>query len=648
MPRWICCLVLFSLVCSPARSEQDDSSRVISVETYRDKVRASLLGQIVGNIYGLGYEFKFIDEAGPDAMPYGYTPYVLNRLRELEGAFSDDDTDIEYMYLLQMERHGIEPTYAQLAEAWKRHVKARVWCANRVALNLMRAGYTPPLTGRKAYNDQWFQIDPQLVNEIWSITAPGMPRYATAKSEWAARITSDDFGLEPTVHYAAMYSAAFFESDPERLVEIGLESLPPQSRFAEAVRYVQQLVNEHPDDWRTARKNLAARYYGQFDYNQGAWPAIDAVLNGACGVMALLYGSGDFQRTLDISCALGFDADNQAATMAGLLGVAGGSEAIPDELLRPIADSGWRDPFNDRYVNVTREELPDASINDMAARLAAQGEKVILATGGQILEVDGVPHYQILADAEFTPPFELHRTPLLMAEVGRPLTHEFYTGRDATRVQWEIEGDQPEGLSLAEGVLSGVPTKHGESRFRLTATYEGQTRVAEVHVLARGENLAPTAARILYNPDTVDHDLSLIRDDERRSASYSSRADHERPKVDYYGYEWDTPQTISALRFAVGRPDEWGGWFTSLAVEHRTEEGEWLPVDGLQIAPELNLDNTQWLKASGLEYDLSFKPVQTTAIQIIGQAGGIDLDAANRHRGKRFYTTISELGAYEQ
>lgn len=131
------------------KADTASGSTLLPVQEYEDKVHASLLGQLVGNLYGLGYEFKFIDEPGPETMPYGYTEGVLQRVDEMNGGFSDDDTDIEYMYLLQMERHGIEPTYGQLAEAWKQHVRERVWVANRVALTLMHTGLYPPHTGRK-------------------------------------------------------------------------------------------------------------------------------------------------------------------------------------------------------------------------------------------------------------------------------------------------------------------------------------------------------------------------------------------------------------------------------------------------------------------------------------------------------------------
>ena len=93
--------------------------------------------------------------------------------------------------------------------------------------------------------------------------------------------------------------------------------------------------------------------------------------------LALLYGDGDFQRTLDYSSGMGFDADNQAATMSGLLGIIHGTAGIPEDLLYPLGKDEWQLPFNDRYVNVTRHDLPDASIKDLAARTAALGEKII-------------------------------------------------------------------------------------------------------------------------------------------------------------------------------------------------------------------------------------------------------------------------------
>ena len=99
-------------------SAQDAGFKKISVEEYRDKVYGSWLAQCIGNVYGLPHENDYIEEPGPEAFPYGYQGN-LERLKRTNGVFSDDDTDIEYMYLLAMEKHGPEPTLAELAAMWK-------------------------------------------------------------------------------------------------------------------------------------------------------------------------------------------------------------------------------------------------------------------------------------------------------------------------------------------------------------------------------------------------------------------------------------------------------------------------------------------------------------------------------------------------
>jgi len=81
---------------------------------------------------------------------------------------------------------------------------------------------------------------------------------------------------------------------------------------------MKSLYRKYPGDWKQARKEMAQQYYDGEPAETKT--IINANLNGAAGILALLYGRGDFQRTLDLACAIGFDADNQAATMSGLLG----------------------------------------------------------------------------------------------------------------------------------------------------------------------------------------------------------------------------------------------------------------------------------------------------------------------------------------
>ena len=71
------------------------AERRISVDEYRDKVYGSWIGQCVGNMYGLPHENDYVDAPGPNKFPYGYAEGVhLDRMREANGVYSDDDTDI--------------------------------------------------------------------------------------------------------------------------------------------------------------------------------------------------------------------------------------------------------------------------------------------------------------------------------------------------------------------------------------------------------------------------------------------------------------------------------------------------------------------------------------------------------------------------
>ncbi|MGE5644640.1 MAG: ADP-ribosylglycohydrolase family protein [Acidobacteriota bacterium] len=622
----------------------------IGAAEYRDKVYASWLGQCAGNIYGLAHEQKYFEQPGPDQFPLGYSGWGAARMKAVNGAFSDDDTDIEYMYLLAMEKHGIEPRYSELAEFWKRHVRRDVWLANRAAVAAMRYGFDPPWTGRKQVNPHWFQIDPQLVNEIWAVTAPGMVRYAAAKTDWAARVMSDDWGVEPAVFYGAMYAAAFFEQDISKLIETGRQALPPGARFARTVDEVIALYRKHPADWKAARQEAIAKYY--LAEEPGCRTATNANLNGAFAVLALLYGEGDFQRTLDVSCALGFDADNQAATLSGLLGIVRGTRGIPRELLFP--EQGWKEPFNDRYQNVTRADLPDAGMRDIGRRLALVGEQVILRHGGR---VDG-NYYEIDPEAVFKPPFEFPAGPLPVVEAGRPVQFEFEVVGAGQAARWTLTGELPEGLRFEGGRISGSALKPGVYPLTVEVRSGTETRSRRVELTVRGENLARRAQRILTPVEKPDPRLfgslyrdtppawlagsaEVLRDGARGGpgATFASISSGGKPPAEYYGYEWAEEQQIGALAVTVGFLEETSGWFGHVAVEYRDPRGTWLPVGKLHSQPAFPETDGYFDKAHFAEYLFSFEPVTTRAIRV----GGPAAQASNKPGG---FTSLSELSVY--
>jgi len=643
-------------------SSTGQNFKKISVKEYNAKVYASWLGQCVGNIYGLPHENAYIDSAGPESFPYGYGRNA-ELLRKYNGAFSDDDTDIEYMYLLAMEKYGIEPKLEELAELWKYHVRDRVWLANRAALAAMHYGFTPPVTGWKLINPHWFQIDPQLINEIWAVTSPGMISYSTEKSGWAGTIMDDGWGVEPTVFYGALYAAAFFETDVDKLIDIGLKSLPEGSRYKTTVQDMIKLHEKYPEDWEKARSEMAEKYYINEPIDtKTIW---NANLNGACGVLALLYGNGDFQKTLDLACAMGFDADNQAATLSGLIGIMHGVEGIPKELLYPFEDLKWELPLNDLYKNITRYDMPDGKLTDMANRIAAQGEQIILKYGGKKVTENNVDYYLINADAEFNAPFELPKGPLPVIELNKNINYKFIVSGGTGKYKWQIiEGNLPEGLKFENGYLTGKTSKIGIYSLSLEVSDGNESLVGKYNLIARGNNLAESATEVLANVKetevklrdsfwlTVPYSLyankveDIIRDGKYLgdgSTFYSLNSDLNK-KTDYYGYRWENSVNVGVISLHTGSVEEMGGWFNSLEVEYLDQNGEWTKADDVNVTPKLPAPELQFIRPNFVEYLLTFKPVSTKAVRIKGESGGL-----KHWRSDKIYhfTSITELSVYE-
>lgn len=389
--------ILLSL--SSASISAQDNHHVISVDEFRERIEGFWLGQLVGNYMGFPFENLYVEEPVPvlvdkyyNVNNHGDLNIHTQDLRgnthilasTMGGAWTDDDTDIEFVTLHAVEKYGLDITHAEIGESWKRHINRRIWVANRTARNLMDEGMLPPATGAKENNENWFQIDPQLVNEIWSAFYPAMPKAAAERAEWGARITNDDWGTHPTIAYGIMYSAAFYEDDPEVLVQMALDALPEDSPFTEGVRDVVKWHKQY-DDWRDTRQRIHDKYYR---YKKGDYEApvsvVSSLVNGLTGVLALLYGEGDFMLTTGIAVSAGYDCDNQGATLAGLIGVMHGADVIPKNLTHQLGARPWETPFNNSYVNFSRDDIAVYTpITEIIDRIIAVSELAIFANGGK-------------------------------------------------------------------------------------------------------------------------------------------------------------------------------------------------------------------------------------------------------------------------
>jgi len=381
MPSPFAAFALLAVV--GATSAPQPQTTTLPAADYYDKVYGAWLGECAGNMFGLPHEMKYNDEPGPE---------IQFKPNYCDGARSDDDTDIEYVYLHALEEHGIDLTYAEVADEWKAHINTRVWVANKRARELMGEGVLPPETGHPSRNENaWFNLSGQFTQELWGMISPGMPATAQRFGDKFAHVVVYGESVLAAHYFDVLYAEAFFESDVATLVNTALSALPPESAFHHVVSDVMQWHREHPGDWRAARKLLHDKYAPHWNKNS-------SVLNGAACTMALLYGGGDFERTVLLACMIGYDADCNAATTAGLLGVIHGASGLPEK---------WTAPLKDTYRNVTRDDLPEQErISDIARRIVAVGEQVIEANGGYARDGDGEKEYVILRQMPFVAPLD--------------------------------------------------------------------------------------------------------------------------------------------------------------------------------------------------------------------------------------------------
>lgn len=201
-------------------------------------------------------------------------------------------------------------------------------------LNL-RAGVEAPLSGSIAKNGSTVaeQIGGQIFIDTWGLVAPGNPDLAAKYAEKAASVTHDGNGVYGGIFVATCISYAFVENDIRKIIEKGLSYIPRDCEYTRVVRSVMDFHQASPADWRQGYAYVRDHFgYDKYPGNCHIIPNIGVM------IVSLLYGEGDFARTLDICNMCGWDTDCNVGNVATIMGVRCGLSQIPESLRGPIGD----------------------------------------------------------------------------------------------------------------------------------------------------------------------------------------------------------------------------------------------------------------------------------------------------------------------
>jgi len=94
---------------------------------------------------------------------------------------------------------------------------------------------------------------------------------------------------------------------------------------------------------------------------------VRTINNAVFVLLGLLYGQGDFERTICIAVMAGLDTDCNGATAGSIAGAILGAKALPPK---------WIGPLNDRIKSMVANNT-DCAISDLAKRTVAVTRKVL-------------------------------------------------------------------------------------------------------------------------------------------------------------------------------------------------------------------------------------------------------------------------------
>lgn len=347
-------------------------------ETYRDKVLACWNGKNAGGTLGGPLECKRGE--------FDLTGY----LQKMDGEpLPNDDLDLQLVWLSAVEKYGPQVNSDILSEYWLTHITPYISEYGGGKINL-RHGLKPPLSGvlnnpHKDSNGAW------ILTEIWACLAPGYPQVATRYAYEDARVNHADEGIYAAVFVAAMESAAFVESDLQKLIDIGLSYIPADCAIARITAVVREAYASGKT-WKEARKLVLQAEPNSFgalgtprekllpDEPVGKM-GYDAPGNIGFLLVGLLYGQGDFSESICIAAGCGEDADCTAGTLGSLLGIIYGSAGIPARWLEPLGGKIKTICVNlvDKGVRVpaTTEELTDRVVAQMPRFIQAYEKDAI-------------------------------------------------------------------------------------------------------------------------------------------------------------------------------------------------------------------------------------------------------------------------------
>lgn len=337
----------------------------INKKEYLNKVKGCFIGKNIGGTLGGPFEGqrKLLDVKGfttPKGEP-----------------LPNDDLDLQIVWLHALEEEGPKHINSEvLGEYWLSFITP-YWNEYGISKVNMERGIMPSVAGDMDNNIWKHSNGAWIRTEIWACLCPGAIDSAV---KYAMEDALVDHGIgegtSAAAFVAALESAAFFESNIEKLIDIGLAKVNKNSRLHKTIALVRKEYSQGVD-YKSVRNHVVKL---NKDIGDGWFQAPN---NIAFVVIGLLYGKGDFKKSMLTAVNCGDDTDCTAATVGSILGIMLGENGIPKD---------WKDYIGKRIITLSINKgvsfrFPN-TIDDLVNRILAQAPYVLYSNEDKVSIVD--------------------------------------------------------------------------------------------------------------------------------------------------------------------------------------------------------------------------------------------------------------------
>jgi hypothetical protein len=326
------------------------------------------------------------------------------------------------------------------------------------------------LTGFWKNNPHADDLDFQIEADFIGLMAPGMVNQATEIADRVGHIMNSGDGWYGGVFVSALYSLAFVSDDVNFIVENSLKTIPEGTKFHDCIADVVKWHKQYPDDWKATWFELQKKWNKDVGCPKGVFLSfnIDAKINSAYVAIGLLYGKGNFTQSVDIATRCGQDADCNAATAGGVLGVMHGYSGIPEFWLKPLQEV---EGLNFENTEMSLSKAYDLSYNHALG--------VIQLAGGSIEGENVVIPYEAPVPVAFEQNFE-NTYPVSRDKIDISFTDEFsfeFTGNG-----YILYGNMVKRSKVDPDYIDRISKRLGSEVFGLAELNDPYVAEVEVYI----------------------------------------------------------------------------------------------------------------------------------------------------------------------